>query len=488
MKQCFGYVRVSTVKQGDGVSLEAQQEAITDFAKNNNINITKWFEETVTAAKTGRPLFDAMIKALKKGGAVGIVFHKIDRSARNSRDWADIIDLHEAGYHIHFAHESFDFNSRGGRLAADIQAVVASDYIRNLREESIKGQRGRLKQGLYPYAAPVGYLNNGKGKPKTIDPVKGPLVLKLFQLYATGEYSYKSLAPIMREAHLRNVSGGFISKTGIEHILSNPFYTGLIRIKQTGETYVGQHEALIPIELFDQATAIRTGRRRKVKVMHDYLYRGLFQCAFCERALVGERQRGRVYYRCHRRECPSKSIREDRITETLESHISKLTFTPADIKKLEKSLYSWLKQKNASVEVAKAPLEIAEVEKRISRLTDKFIDDHIDKSVFDQKKTELLTEKLRLTQIMEGNIEEYRRKIDYLLEHLKTVSLRHKIMTSALKRELIKFACSNISIDPQNPCFTTPKWHFELKRYVSDLASPLAADPTRTLEEIKKLE
>lgn len=35
------------------------------------------------------------------------------------------------------------------QLTADIQAVIAADYIRNLREETIKGINGRLKQGLY---------------------------------------------------------------------------------------------------------------------------------------------------------------------------------------------------------------------------------------------------------------------------------------------------------------------------------------------------
>ncbi|MBL0001831.1 MAG: recombinase family protein [Sphingomonadales bacterium] len=53
MKRCFGYVRVSTVKQGDGVSLEAQREAILAFASRNNIEITQWFEEKETAAKRG---------------------------------------------------------------------------------------------------------------------------------------------------------------------------------------------------------------------------------------------------------------------------------------------------------------------------------------------------------------------------------------------------------------------------------------------------
>jgi hypothetical protein len=62
MKQCFGYVRVSTVKQGEGVSLEAQREAIEAFARRENIEIIEWFEEKETAAKCGRPIFNAMVK------------------------------------------------------------------------------------------------------------------------------------------------------------------------------------------------------------------------------------------------------------------------------------------------------------------------------------------------------------------------------------------------------------------------------------------
>lgn len=55
MKQCFGYIRVSTQKQGEGVSLEAQKDAITAFASRQNLTVTEWFEEKETAAKSGPP-------------------------------------------------------------------------------------------------------------------------------------------------------------------------------------------------------------------------------------------------------------------------------------------------------------------------------------------------------------------------------------------------------------------------------------------------
>ena len=134
MKTCFGYIRVSTQKQGEGVSLEAQKDAITVFASRNGLSVTKWFEEKETAAKSGRPVFTNMLRQLKQGKAEGVIIHKIDRSARNLRDWAMFSELPDAGVSVYVATESLDFNSRGGRLTADIQAVIAADYIRNLRE------------------------------------------------------------------------------------------------------------------------------------------------------------------------------------------------------------------------------------------------------------------------------------------------------------------------------------------------------------------
>src|SRR5437868_5988270 len=189
MNQFFAYTRVSTTRQGEhGVSLQQQREAIERYSQRSGFEIRQWFEEQETAAKSGRPMFGQMIKLLKRRKAAGVIIHKIDRSARNLRDWSDLGELIDQGIDVHFANESLDLNSRGGRLSADIQAVVAADYIRNLREEAKKGIYGRLKQGFYPLRAPLGYCDNGAGKPKTIHPLKGPLVRKAFELYASGKF------------------------------------------------------------------------------------------------------------------------------------------------------------------------------------------------------------------------------------------------------------------------------------------------------------
>ena len=245
MKSCFGYVRVSTLKQGDGVSLDAQKDAILAYAAKNNIEISEWFEEKVTAAKVGRPVFTQMLRLLRKKSVDGVVLHKPDRAARNFADWAKIGDLADSGIDVHFASESLDFRSRGGRLSADIQAVIAADYIRNLKEEIHKGLHGQLQRGIYPFPAPLGYRNNGGGQLKTIDPIKGPLVKRVFEFYASGEYSMRTLLPEMEHMGLRTHAGGRVSKASLEGMLRNPFYTGVIRIRCNGSLYVGTHEPLI---------------------------------------------------------------------------------------------------------------------------------------------------------------------------------------------------------------------------------------------------
>src|SRR4051812_16027371 len=115
MKSYFAYVRVSTARQGvEGVSLQEQRSAISEYASRRGITIAEWFEEQVTAAKRGRPIFSKLVCALKARRSGGLVIHKIDRGARNLRDWADIADLMDRGIEVHFVHESIDLHSRSG--------------------------------------------------------------------------------------------------------------------------------------------------------------------------------------------------------------------------------------------------------------------------------------------------------------------------------------------------------------------------------------
>ncbi|MFM2374273.1 MAG: hypothetical protein RLZZ234_268 [Candidatus Parcubacteria bacterium] len=479
MKSCFGYVRVSTVKQGEGVSLDAQKDAILAFASRNHIEITEWFEEKETAAKSGRPIFLSMMKMLMKRKAEGVVLHKVDRGARNLADWAKFAELADAGIDVHFATESLDFRSRGGRLTADIQAVIASDFIRNLREETLKGLRGRLQQGLYPFGAPLGYVNNGRGKPKTIDPVKGPMVHRLFELYAAGRHSLHSLVPEARSMGLTNERGGPITKSGIEKILQNTFYVGITRIKTTGDTFQGVHEPLVSVHLFDDVKRVRSGKSGKKVTKHRHRYRGLFHCALCNAAMTPERQKGHVYYRCHTRECKSQTVREERlqlaITQALEHHVC----GPLSAEWLHKGMETWnnaTKERNGSLK-----LRLSQVDSRLTHLTNAFLDQLIDQKEYMERKSGLLMDRARIEEEVTrlSNFQAAQSDHEQFFERIKSVALLYLLANDEEKRQLIALTTSNRFVSQNGVVVEPSSWVEE----VSMTCAVSDGDPTenRTL-------
>lgn len=475
MKKCFAYIRVSTVKQGEGVSLEAQRDAIEQYATRNEITITRWFEEKETAAKSGRPVFGAMLRLLRRHQADGVVMHKIDRSARNFADWAKVVDLADIGIDVHFATESLDFRSRGGRLAADIQAVIAADYIRNLREETIKGLTGRLRQGLYPFKAPIGYLDNGKGKPKTIDPVRGPLVRQIFDLYAAGGHSFLSLQAEMKRRGLANRRGRALTKGGIEKVLRNPFYFGLLRIGTTGDTYPGVHEPLITSSLFESVQAVRLGKAGKKVTRHRFAYRGLFRCASCGMTMTAERQRGHVYYRCHRTDCPTRCVREEVITEAVVAALSQARFDEAVIAQLALGAERFARIGRERTGALR--LRLNQVDARLQRLADTFIDEMIDPRTYQSRRETLLTERIRIEEDIRNEEAADRQAINpqRFFEHINTLPNLFISADPEERREIVEIATSNRVIGLKNVCLEPANWLADIQK----VASAYIGDPYR---------
>ena len=80
-----------------GFPYKSSEQRILEFAAKRGLRIGEWFEEQVSAAKRGRPVFSKLVAHLKKKQAAGLIIHKIDRGARNLRDWADMADLMDSG-------------------------------------------------------------------------------------------------------------------------------------------------------------------------------------------------------------------------------------------------------------------------------------------------------------------------------------------------------------------------------------------------------
>lgn len=459
-KTFFAYIRVSTVKQGvHGSSLQEQRGAIEAYAQRNGISIVEWFEERQTAAKRGRSVFARMLKSLERGGAHGIVIHKIDRSARNLRDWADLADLIDRGAEIHFAHDALDLRSRGGRLSADIQAVVAADFIRNLREETRKGFYGRLKQGFYPLRAPVGYLDQGRAQAKAIDPMRGPLVRQAFELYATGDYPFHKLQAELRRRGLRGRNGNIISLNGLTTLLNNPFYMGLIRIRKTGESFAGVHPPLITKALYDRAQGTLRGKRVGIPYKHDFLFRRLIRCSGCGRSLIGERQKGRyIFYRCHTVACPGACLTEATIDKHVRDLLEPLRFDAEEFRDLRDMVderASGLTNERAERE-ATIRLLIAKCDERIVRITDAMIDGLIDKETFDLRNAAILAEKRGFRDQLEqiASAPSLADRIREKIELANMAYLNYENGNYAERRDLLLSLTSNFCGSGKSPAIT----------------------------------
>jgi site-specific DNA recombinase len=444
----FGYIRVSTAKQGLGVSLQEQKDAIERYCQRNRLEVIAWFEERETAAKRGRAVFNQMLKDLARGKADGVVIHKIDRSARNLKDWADLGELIDKGVDVHFANESLDLNSRGGRLSADIQAVVAADYIRNLREETRKGFYGRIKQGLYPLPAPLGYVDKGKAKPKEPDVVRAPLVKKAFELYGSGRYNLNDLAEELGRLGLSNRKGGKIARSTISDALHNPFYVGLIYLKRTGETFAGIHRPLISKSLFDRVQDVLAGKTNRRVTRHEFLFRHLLTCGSCGRSLTGEKQKGHAYYRCHTRECTKTCIREEAVEEAILEKFSPLQLTSQEKAYLEPKIAglreNWVNEQQDQLKTLE--LQMSKVQERLDRLTDAYIDRLIEKDVFEKRKASLLMRQRdfdeKLIELRSGDQSLPDRVVE-LFELATSAKNLYELAFDAEKRDLVKKLSSN---------------------------------------------
>ncbi len=490
MSEFYGYIRVSTAKQGEsGVSLHQQRDAILEYARKNQLEVKEWFTEQMSAAKKDRPVFSEMLKQLKKGRAHGVIMHKIDRSARNLKDWANLGDLIDNGIEMHFANESLDLRSRGGRLSADIQAVVAADYIRNLKEEALKGFYGRLKQGVYPMPAPVGYLDEGKGNPKSLDPIKAPLVRKVFELYSTGSYSIDRLLEMLPDLGLTSRKNTAITRSALAGMLHNPFYMGLIHIKKTGETFRGSHPPLISKSLFDRVQAVLEGKAVQKVRSHDFLFRKLLQCKHCGHRLSGERQKGINYYRCHTKSCPTKCIKEDDIDLELQRILSRIQLTDDEMEcfstYLQRLRVDWEIESQSQVKATE--LQLNQAKERLNRLTDAYLDREIEKELFLQRKDQLLKDIKDLeekSKRLTRDASDLPDKTAKFFELLNSLYLTYISGTLDEKRKIVEIVTSNRLVDGKNPLFTLKIPYADLEKRPKMTSGGPQRDKFRTRRQI----
>jgi len=174
----FIYARKSTEEDDRQIlSIEAQITELKEFAAKEKLEIVASFQEAKTAKEPGRTIFAEMLSLIEKGKAEGILSWHPDRLARNSVDGGRIIHFVDRGLIKALKFPCFWFEpTPQGLFMLNIAFGQSKYFVDNLRENVKRGLRQKIRNGVWPSTAPVGYLNNLKTRGIDIDAEKAPKI------------------------------------------------------------------------------------------------------------------------------------------------------------------------------------------------------------------------------------------------------------------------------------------------------------------------
>ena len=279
------FTRVSSREQEDGYSLEAQKHRLLSYCQRNGLDVLRVFEVTESSTKGDRVKFMDMIRYCKsQRQPIAVVVDKIDRLQRNFKETPILESLVQAGkIELHSNTENciIHRDSRSQeRMMWSIGIIFAQSYVDSLRDNVKRSMEQKIRMGEYVSRAPLGYLNmrnNGRGD-IVIDETRADLVLRIFTEYATGLYTLRHITDKASDWGLRTRSGKPVSRSQVYEILTNPFYYGMMRVKE--KLYPHKYPPLVSKYLFDQCTRVHKNWNKKPFCYGDkeFTFRGILTC------------------------------------------------------------------------------------------------------------------------------------------------------------------------------------------------------------------
>jgi len=297
----------------DGVISEKH----SGFKENNDLTFTK---DGLVQYHIDRPKFQKLVQFLSLGLFQGIVCLCWDRISRNKGDDTLIRKLMRKGIDVRFVYANYDKTSAGA-LHMDIDGMFAEHHSR-VTSEKVRLTTWNLRErGVVTYKAPIGYLNQGNMEKKPLDPDRAPIIKKLFEHYATGDWTLADLVrfanqqglitvPVRRrrtqaeilaeeseEVAIEKVSRP-ITISYIHKILTNPFYTGRALGNEGKYVPSVSHEALIDDELYNNVQKVLKDKKVSVHYTQklELPLRGMVRCGECRRVYTPYLQKGIQYF------------------------------------------------------------------------------------------------------------------------------------------------------------------------------------------------
>lgn len=280
MIRCAIYDRVSTKEQVMfGISMEAQMEALTQYAVEHEYEIVGYYsDEGVTARKElqNRKGIVKLLEDVRKDKIDIILVTKLDRWFRNVKDYHNtqaILEKHHCSWKT--IYEDYETCTPDGQLKVNIMLAVAqnecdrtSQRIKNVLE--YKKRRGEHVTG----AAPYGYITVDKKLQK--DPEREHIVNDIFDFYFSCFSKRKTVYYILSKYK----DDPKLTEHKINRILDSETYCG----KYQGIS--GYHPAYLTEKQYEQIQ-VTSAAKAYSHTLEPYLFSGIIKCPICGGNMTG---------------------------------------------------------------------------------------------------------------------------------------------------------------------------------------------------------
>lgn len=293
------YGRVSTEEQAlRGFSIEAQVDALKEYAKKNNMKIVDiYLDEGISGAKPPlkRPALNRLLEDVKAGKIDMILFTKLDRWFRSVKEYFKVQEILEDNkVEWKTILEDYDTSSANGQMAITIFLAVAQNE-RDRTAERIKvvlDHKRKNKEACFGgQAIPFGYAKEQDAN-GVMRLVKDPETQQACQEFWDILIKSNNLNKAIR--HMAHEYGITKDWKSWSRMTQSDFYCGIHRgVQDYCQAYVTPEEFL----KFQERETIK-GTPTGI----PYFFRGMMRCPQCGHKLCGnsDRRYGRVNksYRC----------------------------------------------------------------------------------------------------------------------------------------------------------------------------------------------
>lgn len=469
MKIADLYIRVSTDEQADkGYSQRDQEERLMRYCELKGYTVRNIYIEDYSAKTFNRPQWTKLIAGLRKQRnnkyTTLLLFTKWDRFSRNISQAYQTIDLlNTLRVEPQGIEQPLDLSVPENKMM--LAFYLAAPEVENDRRalNVFHGMRRAKKEGRWMGTAPLGYTNQiGEDKRKfiAIHEVEGAILRWAFQQIVDNNFNTEQIWKMVRQK-----AAGYprFSKNNFWVAIRNPLYCGKIFIPpfkdENGHFVRGQHEALIPEMLFNEAQQVLDGRKRVIKPkivsMENLPLRGFLKCPQCGRMLTGSASKGKMgnyyyYYHCSG-ECKVR-FKAENTNKVFVEQLSELIPKPGMIEVYILSVVEDFKNQTKKQDSERRQIisQLEQLNTRMQNARIQKVDGLLDDDDFQMLKQDT-NAKIEKLEAELGNLSDKHKEINFLLEKglkkLLGLDLRYVNGTVEEKREIVS------SMFPENLVF-----------------------------------